>query len=267
MLSNGDTREADGTGRIVILPGNVVEPVESARRRRRGDKPPWLRWVRWVLLAAVVAALALLFFSQGPAVVARLVVRLQALGVWAAAAFIAIYAVATVAFVPGSLLTLAGGALFGLGRGTLYVLMGATLGAGAAFLIARHAARGFVERRLARDARLEAIDRAIAREGRKIVLLLRLSPVFPFVALNYSLGLTRIRFLDYLLASAIGMVPGTLLYVYSGKVAGEVALAAGGVAQRGVAYYVFLAVGLLATIVATAFVTRLARKALREATS
>jgi uncharacterized membrane protein YdjX (TVP38/TMEM64 family) len=179
--------------------------------------------------------------------------------------FVAGYAVAAVAFVPGSLLTLAAGAVFGLLRGTLYVFVGATLGAAAAFLVARHLARRVVERRLRDDPRLQAIDRAVARQGRKIVFLLRLSPLFPFNLLNYALGLTQVRFADYLVAS-IGMLPGTLLYVYYGKVLGDVAaLAAGRTVEKGAADYALLALGLLATLAVTTLVTRVARRALKEA--
>jgi uncharacterized membrane protein YdjX (TVP38/TMEM64 family) len=178
--------------------------------------------------------------------------------------FVAGYAAAVVAFVPGSLLTLAGGAIFGLAAGALWVFLGASLGALAAFLIARYVARGPIERRLARHPRFAALDRAIEKEGRKIVFLLRLSPVFPFVLLNYALGLTRVRLADYALA-CFGMLPGTLLYVYYGKVAGDVAALAGGVStERGAAHYVVLAVGLLATVVVTTLVTRIATRALRE---
>jgi uncharacterized membrane protein YdjX (TVP38/TMEM64 family) len=174
--------------------------------------------------------------------------------------------VATVAFVPGSLLTLAAGAIFGLGWGTAYVFVAATLGAAAAFLVARHLVRGAVERRLAGDARFAAIDRAIAHEGRRIVFLLRLSPVFPFNLLNYALGLTRVRFADYVVAS-LGMIPGTILYVYYGKLAGDVAALAGGAkVEKGPAYWAVLALGLVATAAVTALVTRTARRALREAT-
>jgi uncharacterized membrane protein YdjX (TVP38/TMEM64 family) len=182
------------------------------------------------------------------------------------AVFAAAYAAATVAFVPGSLLTLAAGAIFGLVKGTLLVFAAATVGAGLAFLVSRHLARSAVERRLAGNARFGAIDRAVAREGRKIVFLLRLSPVFPFNLLNYALGLTRVRFGDYLIAS-VGMLPGTLLYVYYGALAGEVAIVAGGGAPaKGAGYYAVLALGLAATIAVTALVTRTARRALREAT-
>jgi uncharacterized membrane protein YdjX (TVP38/TMEM64 family) len=172
-----------------------------------------------------------------------------------------------VAFVPGSVLTLAAGAIFGLAQGTVYVFVAAVLGSAAAFLAARHLARDAVERRIARNPRFGAIDRAVAAEGRKIVFLLRLSPVFPFTLLNYVLGLTRVRFADYLVAS-LGMIPGTLLYVYYGKLAGDVAtLAAGAPAPRGVGYWTVLALGLAATVAVTTVVTRAAGRALREATA
>lgn len=188
------------------------------------------------------------------------------LGVWGPVAFVVGYAIAAVALVPGSLLTLAAGAIFGLGKGTALVLIAATLGASAAFLVSRYLARDLVERRLAGNPRFAAIDRAIGTQGRKIVLLLRLSPVFPFNLLNYALGLTRVRFADYFVAS-IGMLPGTLLYVYYGKVAGDVARLAGGApVERGPEYYGVLALGLLATVVVTTLVTRTARRALEQVT-
>lgn len=139
------------------------------------------------------------------------------------------------------------------------------LGSAAAFLVARYLARSAVERRLAGDPRFAAVDRAIGREGRKIVLLLRLSPVIPFNLLNYGLGLTQVRFADYLIGS-LGILPGTVLYVYYGKVAGDVAALAGGAGQKGVAYYALLALGLVATVAATAVVTRSAQRSLQEVT-
>src|SRR5262249_129502 len=123
-----------------------------------------------------------------------------------------------------------------------------------------------IERRLARNPRFAAIDRAVGAEGRKIVFLLRLSPVFPFNLLNYGLGLTQVRFADYVVAS-IGMLPGTVLYVYYGKLAGGVAALAGGAApQKGPGYYAVLVLGLVATVVVTTLVTRTARRALKEVT-
>ncbi len=222
----------------------------------------------WRRVAFAVATIALLLIAGRKlgALIPAFTAWVDDLGVWGPVVFIAGYALATVAFVPGSLLTLAAGAIFGLGKGTALVLVAATLGASAAFLVSRYVARGFVERRLAGNERFAAIDQAIGTEGRKIVLLLRLSPLFPFNLLNYALGLTRVRFADYLVAS-VGMLPGTLLYVYYGKVVGDVARLAGGAAvPRGPAYYGVVALGLVATVVVTTLVTRTARRALQEVT-
>lgn len=180
--------------------------------------------------------------------------------------FVVGYAVAVVAFIPGSALTLASGAIFGVAQGTLLVFVAAVLGSMGAFLVARHLARAAIERRIAGDARFAAIDQAIAREGRKIVFLLRLSPIFPFNLLNYALGLTRVRLVDYAIAG-VGMLPGTLLYVYLGSAAGQAVAAAGGAAPgRSPAEWALFGVGLLATAVVTVSVTRIARRALRDAT-
>jgi uncharacterized membrane protein YdjX (TVP38/TMEM64 family) len=185
------------------------------------------------------------------------------LGVLGPVVFALAYAAAVVAFVPGSALTLAAGAVFGVARGTATVFVAAVLGSSAAFLIARYLAREAVERRIAGSPRFAAIDRAIGREGRKITFLLRLSPAIPFTLLNYALGLTRVRFTDALVAS-VGMLPGTLLYVYLGSVAGDAASASAGEGELG--RTLVKAVGLAATAGVTLYVTLLARRALREAT-
>ncbi|MBA3498264.1 MAG: TVP38/TMEM64 family protein [Gemmatimonadota bacterium] len=219
-----------------------------------------------VLLGLAGVAVLVIAGRKAGALIPAFSAWVDGLGVWGPVVFVAGYAIAAVAFVPGSLLTLAAGAIFGLGKGTALVLVAATLGASAAFLVSRYLARGFVERRLAGNERFAAIDRAIGTQGRRIVFLLRLSPVFPFNLLNYALGLTRVRFADYLVAS-IGMLPGTLLYVYYGKVAGDVARLAGGAPMpRGPAYYGVLALGLVATVIVTTLVTRTARRALQEVT-
>ena len=190
----------------------------------------------------------------------------EGLGALGPIAFILGYVAATVAFIPGSVLTLAAGAIFGLGQGVLYVMIGATTGASVAFLLARSVARDAIAQKLAGNPRFAAIDRAVGREGLKIVVLLRLSPVFPFNMLNYGLGLTNVRFADYVLAS-VGMLPGSLLYTYSGFVAGDVVRLAGGAgAARGPEYYAVVALGLAATIAVTTIVTRTARRAIRDAT-
>lgn len=190
----------------------------------------------------------------------------QSLGAWGPVAFIVLYILAILLFVPGSILTLAGGALFGVGFGTLYVFVAAVLGSCLAFLIARYGGRHFVERRLGSNPRFDAVARAVAQNGLKITFLLRLSPAFPFSLMNYALGLTRVRFQDYALAS-VGMIPATVLYVYSGRLIGDVAALAGGAApQYGTSQYVLLAVGLMATLAVAIMVTRIARRALAEVT-
>lgn len=180
--------------------------------------------------------------------------------------FMLAYAVAAVAMVPGSALTLLGGAIFGLAWGTVYVFFGATLGAAIAFLLGRYVARGWVEKKIEGSPKFAAIDRAVGKEGFKIVFLLRLTPIFPFSLGNYMLGLTKVRFLHYLLAS-FAMLPGTFLYVYYGKIAGSLAEAASGggaAAERTTGDWVLMGVGLVATIAVTWVVTKTARKALEE---
>jgi uncharacterized membrane protein YdjX (TVP38/TMEM64 family) len=245
--------------------GAVREAGDAAEQRRTSRA----RLALYVV-AALILAVALVFGGRslvGP--LQRFAAWVQGLGFWGPVVFILGYAAATVAFAPGAVLTLAAGALFGLFYGTVYTLAGATLGASLAFLVSRYVARRAVERRITANPRFQAIDRAVGREGFKIVALLRLSPVFPFNLLNYALGLTRVRFLDYFAASA-AMLPGTLLYVYYGKAAGSLASAfAGGGApaaggQSKAASWALLAVGLLATVAVTTYVTRLAGKALRQ---
>ena len=214
---------------------------------------------------AIAAGLLYLGRSAG-AYVPQFATWVDGLGLLGPVVFVLGYAAAVVAFVPGSVLTLAAGAIFGVPRGTLLVFLAAVLGSTAAFLLARSGMRGWVERRLAGDSRFAAIDRAVGNEGRKIVFLLRLSPIFPFNLLNYALGLTRVSLADYVLAS-LGMIPGTLLYVYSGKLAGDVAAVAGGAGvERGAGYYAVLGIGFVATVVVTTAVTRIARRALADAT-
>jgi uncharacterized membrane protein YdjX (TVP38/TMEM64 family) len=246
-MQRGDTAMPDG--------------VRTATENRGRGLP----LLRLVLIVAGLAALVLLGRSVGDAV-PRFADWVGSLGIWGPVVFMVGYAVSVVAFVPASLLTLAAGAIFGVGWGTVYVMIAATVGAAGAFLVARYLARGAIEKRLADSSRFDAVDRAVGEQGRRIVFLLRLSPVFPFNLLNYALGLTRVGFADYVIAS-VGMLPGTVLYVYLGKIAGDVAAAAGGAApERGTVETVLLVVGLIATLVVTTFVTRIARRALAEAT-
>ena len=219
-----------------------------------------------ILLGIVVLAGLIYLGRSAGGYIPEFAAWVDGLGALGPIVFIIGYAVAVVGFIPGSLLTLAAGAIFGLVEGTAYVFVAAVLGSTLAFLIARHGARAAIERRIEGDKRFAAIDRAVGAEGRKIVFLLRLSPVFPFNLLNYSLGLTQVRLVDYLIAS-VGMLPGSLLYVYTGKVAGDVAaIAGGGAGEKGAADWAVLVLGLVATAVVTVIVTRIARRALDAAT-
>jgi uncharacterized membrane protein YdjX (TVP38/TMEM64 family) len=190
--------------------------------------------------------------------------QLETLGAWGPVAFIALYVLGSIAFIPGALLTLVAGAVFGLWRGVLIVFTGAVLGSSSAFAIARTLGRDRVTAWLARDERLAAIGRAVAGKGVTVVLLLRLSPIFPYNVLNYALGLSDIRYRDFLIGS-IGMLPGTFLYTYYGKIVGDVAaLVAGTSPARGPEYYGLLGLGLAATAAVTVVITRAARAALAQ---
>ena len=253
--------------RVPVSPPRLHQP-QDALTPDTADHPPAstaATVLRVALVVGVLVALAV-FGRRIGALVPQFAQYIDGLGPLGPVVFVLGYAIATVAFIPGSLLTLAAGAIFGITRGVALVFVAATLGSTLAFLISRYVARGAIERRLQGNAKFAAVDRAIAAQGRRIVLLLRLSPAFPFSLLNYALGLTRISLRDYVFAS-VGMLPGTILFVYYGKLAGDVAALAGGVAPpRDTAYYVVLGVGLLATVVVTAVVTRTARAALRTAT-
>lgn len=185
------------------------------------------------------------------------------LGPWGPVAFIALYIAATVAFLPGSILTLGAGALFGVAKGTVFVSIASTLGATAAFAVARYAARGWVARKLANHSKFAAVDEAVKTGGWRVILLLRLSPVLPFNLFNYAAGLTDVAMKDYIWASWLGMLPGTLLYVYVGSLAGSVA-SVGKSHHRSPVEWALYAAGLLATLIVTLYVTRLSRQALNR---
>ena len=180
------------------------------------------------------------------------------LGALGVVAFVALYVIATVTLVPASAFTLLAGLAYGP-WGFPLVVGSATLGACAAFLIGRHLARERVKKRVEDNDKLQAVDRAVEQEGWKIVGLLRLSPVFPFGLQNYFFGITEIGFLPYALATFVGIMPGTALYVYLGSIG----KAGGG----GPAQWAFLIAGLVATAAVFWLVTRRARAALEEKTA
>ncbi|HYW21129.1 MAG TPA: TVP38/TMEM64 family protein [Nodularia sp. (in: cyanobacteria)] len=186
------------------------------------------------------------------------------LGAVGALAFILLYIVATVAFLPGSILTLGAGVVFGVVMGSLYVFIGATIGATAAFLVGRYLARGWVAQKIAANQKFRAIDEAVGKEGLKIVLLTRLSPIFPFNLLNYAYGVTQVSLKDYFLGS-VGMIPGTIMYVYIGSLAGNIAtIGTDSQPDNPGVQWAMRIIGFIATVAVTVYVTKVARKALED---
>jgi uncharacterized membrane protein YdjX (TVP38/TMEM64 family) len=217
--------------------------------------------LRWISLAAVAASLFLLIrilpLARSSGVLQTWV---ESLGVWGPIALGVVYIIAALLFVPGSLLTLAAGAIYGLTVGMVIVSIASTTAAALAFLIARYGARERVLRILEQSPRLRAIDRAIGEQGWKIVALLRLSPAVPFNLQNYLYGVTAVRFGPAVLASWVAMLPGTFLFVYLGSLGG--AAAAGSSVTTG--EWVLRVVGLAATVLVTVYLTRVAQRAMRE---
>lgn len=190
---------------------------------------------------------------------------IDGLGAVGPLAFIALYIIITVAFVPGSIVTLGAGVLFGVVRGSLLVFVGAMLGATAAFLVGRYLARGWIAGKMKNYPRFQAIDDAIATEGRKILFLIRLSPAFPFNLLNYAMGLTQISLKDYVLGTT-GIIPGTIMYVYLGSLVGNLAMIGADTAPSNPnIIWTIRIIGFIATVAVTVYITRVARKALKEA--
>jgi uncharacterized membrane protein YdjX (TVP38/TMEM64 family) len=215
----------------------------------------------------IVFALVLIAFSVGAAVfpvrdwIAALSNWIEQLGPAGVAVFIGVYAIATVLLFPGWIFTVAAGLIFGVVGGTAAALCGATLGAALAFLVARYLVRDSVQKFAKSNPRFQAIDQAIGENGWKIVGLLRLNPLIPFNISNYFYGITAIPFWQYVLVSAIGMLPGALLYAYLGAV-GKATLGAESPPSTG--HYLLLGIGLAATVAGTIIISRLARNAMKN---
>ncbi len=220
-------------------------------------------WIKPAIILAVIAGLVVAgkYFN--------LQARLQdalawigGLGPTGYGVFALIYIFACVFFIPGSILTLGAGAIYGVVRGSVLVSISSTLGATVAFLIGRYFARDWISAKIGSNRKFSAVDSAVASEGWKIVGLTRLSPVFPFNLLNYAYGLTKVSLRDYFLASWIGMMPGTIMYVYIGSLAGDLAGMGVEGRTRTVGEWVLYGVGLVSTVVVTVLVTRIAKNAL-----
>lgn len=228
----------------------------------KAKSSPW----KWIAVALTVIALivAVEFLPVGDWL-NEFNQWIKGFGPWGVILYIGLYALATVIFLPGWILTVGAGVAFGLFWGTLAALCGATIGATLAFLIARYAARDAVSKRFARNKKFAALDQAIGEQGWKMIGLLRLSPLIPFNLSNYLYGLTAVRLLPYVVASFFGMLPGTLLYVYLGTV-GKIGIdAASTRSAKSPLEYWSLALGLAATIIVTVFLTRVAKRALKSA--
>ena len=221
---------------------------------------PASRW-RWLLVVGgIVALLMAAKYFHVQTLLKQALVRVGQLGPCGAVIFIGLYIVSAVLLIPGSVLTLGAGAVFGLLKGIAIVSLASTSAATVAFLIGRYLARDVVARKIEGHAKFAAMDRAVTAEGWKIVLLTRLSPVFPFTLLNYAFGLTRVKLSHYMLASWIGMLPGTAMYVYLGTFVG----AAVESRERTFGEWALYGAGLAATIAVTVMITRMARQALSE---
>ena len=193
-----------------------------------------------------------------------LLAQVQSWGVTGAIAFIALYALATVLFVPGLLLTLGAGFLYGLWQGSLYVMLGASLGAILAFLTGRYFVRDWVTQKLQAYPKFKAIDAAVEREGLKIVLLTRLSPLFPFNLLNYAFGITHVSLRDYAIG-CLGMLPATVLYVYLGSLASSLATLGAPTIANPALKWGIQGLGLVATLSTVLYGAKIAQSALAEA--
>ena len=195
---------------------------------------------------------------------APVILRLARLGPWGPVLFILLYAVAAVVLAPAFFLTVAAGAIFGVWKGSLIVFVGASLGASAVYGLAAPLARSRWVEWITRDPRVAAVRTAVRGEGVWVMFLLRLSPLVPYILLNYALALSGVRYRDFLIA-LVGMIPAIVMYAYYGKVVGDVAMLAAGVAApRGVAYYTLMVVGLIATVAATTLIARAARRAIER---
>ncbi len=240
-----------------MTPPAADPPPSSTQRRTRTQS--LVRWLSILLIPVALLVLArALPLGQAMEWIKDWV---GGLGNWGALVLVLLYVLATLLFVPGTLLTLAAGAMFGLVVGTITVSIGSTLGAALAFLIARYVARDKIAAVARGNRKFHALDKAIGEGGWKIVAMLRLSPAIPFNLQNYLYGLTPIQFWPCILTSWIAMLPGTFLYVYLGHITGA-ALEAN--RKRTVAEWGMLATGLLATLAAIVYITWLARRKLKE---
>ncbi|MBA2542059.1 MAG: TVP38/TMEM64 family protein [Deltaproteobacteria bacterium] len=217
------------------------------------------------IVVAVALAVGGVLIARSPAVAGAIAAAAE----WARGAgaigvigFVVVYVIATLVLLPVSVLTIAAGFTYGLGWGIALVIPTAIVSASLAFFVGRTLARRAIERRFGGDRRFKAIDAAVEKRGAFVVALLRLSPVFPFVALNYVLSITKVKARTYVAASALGMLPATILYVYLGSLASTAAEAARGGSGTSGTRLALLVAGLVATAVVVVVIAKLARREL-----
>lgn len=195
-----------------------------------------------------------------------LIVWVKASGLWGVAVFSVIYIIAALLFLPGAILTLGAGFVFGPLWGTLLVSPVSVLAAFLAYSLAHGRMRSWVIKKVGDNKHFSAVDKAVGDQGFRIVMLLRLSPLFPYSFLNYALGLTGVKARSYVLASFVGMLPATFLYTYLGSLVTSVTELANASKQGAEdAQSIFMWVGFAVTLLVTSYVTLLSRRALREA--
>ena len=223
--------------------------------------------VRILLIVAILVGVAALFYFVPAGLwLLDLVAWVRDAGAKGVTVYFVVYVLAAVVLFPESILTMGAGFLWGPVWGTALVSPASVIGATLAFFTGRFLARGWVARKVAANPKFEAIDSSIGHRGFYIIFLLRLSPLFPFNLLNYALGLTRVRAREFVIASFIGMLPGTFLYTYLGSsVTTAAKLVSGKAAHGGGGSQVLFFGGLVATAIVTALVAHSARKALHRA--
>ena len=226
------------------------EPAIEARKRKR------FAWLAAIVIVATAAGAAYHYFEPMADWSGLVEEWVEGSGVLGAVVFGAIYVVATLLLLPGAVLNVIAGALFGLAWGVGVVTISSMAAAIAAFLIARHLLRERIRRHYTCAGTPAAIDRALRSEGWRAVALLRLSPVIPFAVKNYLFGVSRVRMRDYVIGTFLGKLPGTLVLTALGT-AGRAALDLSGRARWGL-----IAAGIAATLAVTWLVGRAARKGL-----
>jgi uncharacterized membrane protein YdjX (TVP38/TMEM64 family) len=225
------------------------------------------QWLKYSLISLII--MGVIIFAKQMGLIAQLQTFLEntlqwidGLGSTGIFIFILIYMIATIFWIPGTILTLGAGFLYGVIQGSILVSVASMVAGTTAFLVGRYFVREKVDKLIENQPKFQAIDQAVAKEGWKIVGLTRLSPLFPFVFLNYAFGLTKVSLRDFFIASWIGMIPGTVMYVYIGSLAKDLATLGGESQSASLLQWILRLVGFGATVAVTLYVTKIAKRAL-----